>query len=382
MPAFIFLNGGVFLVALAVAARLGLQGPARALGTLAGFLVLIHSNVLLAGLLGFLTAGGLAVLVGAEVGVVGVAWAARALGVRHAPAAMPGEAGFTPAALFTPLAAMATGIAWAWPHLREATRLWVWDDYTYHMVYPALWLRDQVIAAAPPEHAFTMQAWYPLSASVVATWFMVPFAHAREEALAWVSLTALLYAGLVAAGVAALGRRLGCRRGAWAVPVVLFATSARTTIMASSFSDADVAQASCLFAALVFSIPSGDAEDARAFWVDAGHAGLLSGLALGVKVSAAAPALIVLLAMVLRARALGAAGGPRFRAMGGVALTFAVSWTATCGYWYARNLIHTGNPVYPAAFLGRPGATFPETTLLEYGRQYGVSRTVTDALGC
>ena len=170
---------------------------------------------------------------------------------RRAPRSWdPERAGFlTPAALFAPLAAVAAGAAWAWPQLFEATRLWVWDDYTYHMVYPALWLREHAIAAATPAQAFTMQAWYPLSASVVATWFMVPFPDARGEALAWVSLTGLLYAGIVAAGAATLCRRLGCRRGAWAVPVVLFATSHRTAIMAGTFSDADLAQAALLFGA-------------------------------------------------------------------------------------------------------------------------------------
>jgi len=87
--------------------------------------------------------------------------------------------------------AVATGVVWAWPHVFQATRLWIWDDYTYHMVYPALWLREHAIAAPTPASAFTMQAWYPLSASVIAAWFMVPFASARGEALAWVSVTGL-----------------------------------------------------------------------------------------------------------------------------------------------------------------------------------------------
>ena len=86
------------------------------------------------------------------------------------------DAPSAPRRSFPPLAATAALLAWLWPHLLDATRLWVWDDYTYHMVYPALWLREHAIAAPAPAHAFTMQAWYPLSASVVATWFMVPFA--------------------------------------------------------------------------------------------------------------------------------------------------------------------------------------------------------------
>src|SRR5437868_8439727 len=105
-----------------------------------------------------------------------------------------------------------------------------------------------------------MQAWYPLSASVVATWFMVPFAGSRADALAWVSLTALLYGGIVAMGTVELLARLGARRGAWTVPLVLFATSTRIGIMASSFSDADLAQAAVLFAAFVFAIPRADDE--------------------------------------------------------------------------------------------------------------------------
>ena len=167
MLTFILLNGGAVLAALAVAARLGLHGRASALllGTLSGYLVLVHSSVLLAGLLGYLTPGGLAAIVTAV--VLAAAWLAR--GPRPAPPIPDGAARFTPASLLAPLAAIAAGAAWAWPHLFEATRLWVWDDYTYHMVYPALWLRDHTIAAATPAQTFTMQAWYPLSASVVAT---------------------------------------------------------------------------------------------------------------------------------------------------------------------------------------------------------------------
>jgi hypothetical protein len=417
MWALIVLTGVVMLAALAVAVRLGAHGPGAALGlgTLGGFLIAVHSIVLLAGLLGGLTVSGVAALAAAWVVAAAAClardWRAPTLtGPRRlsAPACPPrpaaptftgglsapspgrrfgidgdsmgGAATFTAWSLVAPAVALAAGAVWAWPHVREATRLWVWDDYTYHMVYPALWLREQAIAAVAPAHAFTMQAWYPLSASVVATWFMVPFPHARAEALAWVSLTGVLYAGLVATGAATVCRRLGCRRGAWAVPVALFATSHRTAIMASSFSDADLAQAACLFAAVAFAIPRGEVETARDVRVDGAYAALLSGLALGVKVSAAAPALVILLALAVRARSLATRPAAAVRAAGAVALMFAVSWTATAGYWYARNVLHTGNPVYPAAFLGWPGVTFPETTLIEYGQRYGLGRAVADAL--
>jgi hypothetical protein len=281
--------------------------------------------------------------------------------------------------LFPPLAATAALLIWLWPHLREATRLWPWDDYTYHMVYPALWLGERAIVAPTPIHAFTTQAWYPLSASVVATWFMAPYAGARAEALAWVSLTGPLYAALFVAGVGELFARLRCRPGAWAVPVVLFATSARIGVMASSFSDADLAHATALFGALVFSVPRGETERRADVVADTWYAALLTGFALGVKVSAAPAALIVLALMLRRTRG-GVTSRPWWRDGVVTVAIFAASWIATSGYWYARNLMYTGNPVYPAAFLIWPGATFPETTLREYARHYGLARAFADAL--
>ena len=107
------------------------------------------------------------------------------------------------------------------------------------------------------------------------------------------SLTGPLYVAIVAVGVgrAARAPRLPSRRVGG--PVVLIVTSSRVAVMASSFSDADLAQAALLFAAFVFAVPRGDDERPRDVAVDAWAAALLSGLALGVKVSVAPLALIV-----------------------------------------------------------------------------------------
>jgi len=368
-------------LAAAVAFALGSGAGARTshlcLATLAGYLVIVHSTVLLLGLAGHLSLYALAIVVtGTLIVATWLAECPQKHGTLEPPAR---RAPFSAVALFSPLAAAAALLAWMWPHLVDATRLWVWDDYTYHMVYPALWLRDHAIAAPDPSHAFTMQAWYPLSASVIATWFMVPSAAPRAEALAWVSLTGPLYAGLFVAGVAELGARLRCHPGAWAVPVVLFATSTRTAIMASSFSDADLAQATALFAALVFAVPRADREERADVVDDTWYVALLTGFAIGVKMSAAPAAVIFLGMMLLRARGGASTGLPRRRLIT-TASIFAVSWVATAGYWYARNLVDTGNPVYPAAFLFWSGTTFPETTLREYASHYGLRRALADAL--
>jgi hypothetical protein len=362
------LNAGALFVAirLALAAGGAVRCSRLTLSSLSGYVVVVHTAVLIAGLLGWLTISGLAAVVAAA--VAGAWWLAPSP-VDDAPSASSLST-FSPATLFAPALAAITAGAWMWPHLVDATRLWNWDDYTYHMVYPVLWLRERAIAAVTPEQAFTMQAWYPMSAGVVATWFMVPFSASRGDSLAWVSLTGPLYAGIVISGAAELAARLGGRPTAWAIPVVLFATSQRTAVMASSFSDADLALAAALFGAVVFAIPRSAEESPREIAVDAWYAAALTGLAAGVKSSALPAAVIVLLLTILRARR-----GGTMR----IAPAFAVSWIATAGYWYGRNVLHTGNLVYPAAFLGQPGTTFPLTTLGEYAQRYGVVRTVDDA---
>ena len=334
---------------------------------MSGYVVVIHTAVMFAGLLGWLTIAGLAAVIAAA--VAGAWWLARSR-VDDATSAA-GVSAFTPAMLFAPVLAAITAVAWMWPHLVDATRLWIWDDYTYHMVYPALWLQERAIAAVTPAHAFTMQAWYPMSAGVVATWFMVPFSASRGDSLAWVSLTGPVYAGIVISGAAELAARLGSRPFAWAIPVVLFATSQRTGVMASSFSDADLALAGALFGALAFAIPRSVDESARVIAIDAWYAASLTGFAVGIKANAVPAAVIVLLVMVLRARCCATTR---------IVPAFAVSWIVMAGYWYARNVLHTGNPVYPAAFLSQPGTTFPLTTLREYAQRYGVARTVDDAV--
>jgi hypothetical protein len=417
MVTFILLNGAAGLLAVLIA-RTTPAGDGRgavALATLSAYLLVVHSTVLASGLAGRLTPAGAFVLFAAA--LFAAAGLARrpgraARGQASHPALEPppsagadepapgGRPPLTVAEMYAVAAAVSAGAVRAWPHLWDATRLWIWDDYTYHMVYPALWLREGTLAAVSPAQSFTMQAWYPLGASLVAAWFMLPFHGVRGDALAWVSLTGVLYAAIIACGAAALLSRLGCRPGAWAVPVLLLVTSRRIGVMASSFSDADLAMAATLFAGFAFAVPRGAADTGRGERADAWYAALLTGLAIGIKVSAAVPALVVLAMAIARAasapaeraaagrrgdaeprdRDRSASRAARMRRTAVTASIFAASWSLTGGYWYARNALHTGNPLYPAALLFWPGSDFPDTTLREYARQYGLARTAADAL--
>src|SRR5262245_42558060 len=127
---FLVLNGlAVFVSAVvADAGRDDDRAGGWLLRCLSVYLVLVHSVVLVAGLVGHLPRGGLAILLLAAA-MAGALRLTRAPN-RHARSPAAG-AGFTAVTLFSPLAAIASGIIWTWPHLLEATRLWIWDDYTY-----------------------------------------------------------------------------------------------------------------------------------------------------------------------------------------------------------------------------------------------------------
>src|SRR4029453_11661215 len=147
------LNAGALAAAVAFALASGAGGRTShlCLATLAGYLVIVHSTVLLTGLVGHLS---VQVLTGVVWVVFLIAtWLAEFPG-RHGDPGRPGSrTAYHPAALSPPLAATAAFLVWLWPHLLEATRLWVWDDYTYHLVYPALWFREHALAAPPALHA-------------------------------------------------------------------------------------------------------------------------------------------------------------------------------------------------------------------------------------
>src|SRR5262245_11761219 len=118
------LNAGALFVSirLAIAAGSGVRCSRLILSTLSRYVVVIHTAVLLAGLLGWLTTGGLAAVVTAA---VAGAWWLPHNRIDDDPSPT-GVSAFTPAALFAPVLAAITTVAWMWPHLVDATRVWIW----------------------------------------------------------------------------------------------------------------------------------------------------------------------------------------------------------------------------------------------------------------
>src|SRR5262245_46252109 len=111
----LLLNAGALAaaVAFALAAGAGRRTSRLCLATLAGYLVIVHSAVLLASLVGHLTVRGLAEAVTAALVVAaGLAWSRRR---HHEPEPPANRAPVNAVALFPPLAATAALLLWLWP---------------------------------------------------------------------------------------------------------------------------------------------------------------------------------------------------------------------------------------------------------------------------
>src|SRR5687768_409463 len=104
------LNAGALFIAvrLALASGSGVRCSRLVLATLSGYVVVIHTVVLFAGLLGWLTIGSLAAVVAAA---VAGAWGLARSRVDDATSAA-GVSTFTPAMLFPPVLAAITVVTW------------------------------------------------------------------------------------------------------------------------------------------------------------------------------------------------------------------------------------------------------------------------------
>lgn len=368
---FIGMNLAAFLFALVVAARFqGSRGLARfGLAFTTAWLILTHSAVLACGLLGVLT----------PLAVLGFVSVAASLAVLLWRSALRGGIGDERVSANGPLSlaeCFTGGVIVALAGLWAIRLMWLpkggfeWDDQAYHALYPTIWLLKQHIGL---DAVYNLKAYYPQSAGLLAVWYAVPWAGSSMAGYAWSDLTGVWYAALFAFGSADLLSKLGVRRGAWMLPVGLFLASPAIYYHTISFADVDLAVAVALFGALVFVVPHvAETDDLRRVRNDLIFAAWLSGLAVGIKPTAALPAGLIFAAALIRVRRVTGWHLVPALAFVGVGCGFVVG-----GYWYLRNILAMGNPLYPASIAGLPGAsTFPETRLSEFAAKFGMSATL------
>lgn len=299
----------------------------------------------IAGFAGALTPG--AIVCGGLVLLAASAVAARLAGPKEAPG-FPSSARIPlPIMISAIIAAAALTVVYLWTCAAPPPP---WDSFVYHLVFPARWLQEKEIFLITVPFGDQAGTYFPSNTELIYLFLMMPF---REEfPAATAQFAFLLGAGALIWRLAVLGGRsegsgLAAGLAAVVIPEILHQAAAP---------EVDVAFAFHFLAALFFLLSSlRDNGRMRYFILAAVAFGLLAGTKHIALVFGAT--LLPLAALcVLRGRAAVRAA------------VFIACAAAFGGFWYIRNWLTTGNPVFPLMInLGGielfPGA-YPRSTML------------------
>jgi hypothetical protein len=191
-----------------------------------------------------------------------------------------------------------------------------YDALVYHLGLPWTWLANNSFSTVPHD----LFSHFPMAAPTV---FLLPVAIGLPEAAAGLHWATFVIALIV---LARLAGRLGAGRYRWVAPVLVLGCWHATWIASVAAAD----QLVVLGVVLMADHLAARDESARERTLGVGFA---FGLAIAAKYTAAIPA-----AAVLAAGCLGA---------GSVTWPAAGLGIAASSFWWVRNLVTTGNPVYP-----------------------------------
>lgn len=225
-----------------------------------------------------------------------------------------------------------------------------YDALTYHLHFPAQWLRAARIFLLETPFGDAAPAYAPAHGELWFAWLMAPFQGAAPGVFAFklAGLDALAKVGqfpflaLAALSLLLLARRLGRANWATYLPAIIF-LFVPWAFLQGAGANVDLMMGACLLAALAFAVEY--AHENRLPL--AALSGAALGMAVGVKFLALAYAPLIALPSFCLLWKNG-----RWRAL----LAWALPLLA-CGLpWYLRNLIVAGNPLFPAEFLWFTGA--------------------------
>jgi hypothetical protein len=226
------------------------------------------------------------------------------------------------------------GSIWAFRALFMGT-YFIWDDLSYHAFIPAQWLVEGKIALAP----YPYQTYYPYNAELLSLWFMLPYYND-----AFVSITALYWGTLSATAMFSIVYLLTRSVVSSCITAVLFLASGSIQETLHTFSSVDLAGPATALAALAFAYGE-DSSSIKDRIIDFLYCGLLAGFAAGTKISLIPIIPILILYLVFRHRRMMPIKSIIF-----CCSLFMTGAVLTGGFWYIRNLILVGNPLFPAEF--------------------------------
>ena len=217
------------------------------------------------------------------------------------------------------------------------------DTLAFHLPVAVQWLQSGTTWILPYEGPLSFPAHYPANSELMALWAMLPV---HRDFLA--QMGSLPGVAMMMAGSAMCARLLGAR-WATAVAAVLIPATLPNAISDLLFTNMeDVFTTGALVTAAAFAVRAWKNPNSSSF--DLICAGLAAGLGLGARYAALALTPYVLLLAIAPAVA-------RARNARHVLPSLGLLLGATIfsgGYFYLRNLVFTGDPVYPEPYPGHP----------------------------
>ena len=239
---------------------------------------------------------------------------------------------------------------------------WFNDDFAYHATNVVQWVFDERLSLG----SFNDHAYWPLNTALLPLWLVLPF---RTDAMAvWSATPWLLLSSVALVGIAR-AQRLDWSVGLMAAAMTV--ASPGIAWMLRTFSAADFSGPAMLLAAVAFLAPANAGNErarglqwagSRVGRVNAVFAGMASGFAVGTKIPFAFAVLTLGLWILLEHST------ERLEKTRRAAL-FTAGVITTGSYWYIRNWILTGNPLFPGKlgpFDGPMTLDNSQPTLLEW----------------
>jgi hypothetical protein len=213
---------------------------------------------------------------------------------------------------------------------------YAWDGLSYHLTTTAEWIQRGEIVTNPLSLCC---AHYPLNTELTFVW---PGLLLGNDSL--VDGVQIGFAVLGALAVAGVGRVSGLTgRGAAAVGAIFFLTPVVLAQSATNYND--VAFTGMFLCGLFFALRYVISGIRRPAYL--GLAGFAAGFALGSKGTGLAYVGVLGLVVLAGVVMLRVRGDLQTRAVLATLGVFVAGLIATGGFWYGRNLLQHGNPVYP-----------------------------------
>lgn len=269
----------------------------------------------------------------------------RLAGRARSDSAPPAPAGPPYGYLVVAIVAAAVFAGWAIPTLTGiASGMTRADSLWYHM---PLSLRFADTGSTGDLFFFDpifFAHFYPATSELI---HAIPILAFGRDFLSPVLNLGFLALGLAAA--AAIGRPWGLGPHAFCGAAIVLGAETMTNFQAGEALN-DIVGVSFLLCAVAILVNGAKASDTPIARAALALAGAAAGLAVGTKLSFLAPVALLTLAVLWLA--------PRAHRVAGL-VAFAGPMLAAGGYWYARNLVQTGNPI-PFSSFGPLGLPMPE----------------------